>query len=110
MVAALGHVEKGSNTGRHITIYPHESLQYVLIVFVTPEQKLYSEVCSYLWVSEAGWVWVEVELDTIYCPRQCESTDQQHHQHQIGEGGSEVDHLRGGGPEQRYIPSVYDSS
>ena len=35
----------------------------------------HNEVCSYLWISEAGWVRVEVELDTIYGPWQCESTN-----------------------------------
>lgn len=48
---------------------------------------------SYLWVCKSSQVWVKVKLDADPSTRQGESSDQQHNQHQIGEGCSEVDHL-----------------
>ena len=48
---------------------------------------------TYLRISEAGRVWVEVELDSIYSPGQRAPTDQQHHQHHVWESSSEVNHL-----------------
>ena len=49
---------------------------------------------QYLWVSQACWIRVEVELDAISCSRQSEPSDQQYQQHHIGEGSCEVHHLR----------------
>ena len=48
---------------------------------------------QYLWVSQACWIRVEVELDAISCSRQSEPSDQQYQQHHIGEGSCEVHHL-----------------
>ena len=51
-------------------------------------------VMCYHGVGEAGRVRVEVELDPVDGPWQRQPPDQQHHQHQVGEGGREVHHLR----------------
>lgn len=47
-----------------------------------------------LWVSEAGRVRVEVELDPIDGSGQRESTYEQHQQHQIWKCGSKVNDLQ----------------
>lgn len=47
----------------------------------------------YLWIRQSSQVRVKVELDADGGTRQGETSDQQHNQHQIWEGRSEVDHL-----------------
>lgn len=48
---------------------------------------------AHLWVCKSSQVWVKVELDADCSAGQGESSDEQHNQHNIGEGRSEVDHL-----------------
>lgn len=47
----------------------------------------------YLRVRQSSQVWIKVELNADPRTRQGEPSDQQHNQHHIGEGRSEVDHL-----------------
>ena len=47
----------------------------------------------YLWVRQSSQIWIKVELDADPSTRQGDPSDQQHNEHQIGEGRSEVDHL-----------------
>lgn len=48
---------------------------------------------SYLWICQSPQIRVKVELDADSSARKGESSDQQHNQHHVGEGRSEVDHL-----------------
>ena len=48
---------------------------------------------THLRVTEPAQVGVEVELDTQVGPGQSDAPDEQHHQHDVGEGGCEVHHL-----------------
>ncbi|CAG5927685.1 unnamed protein product [Menidia menidia] len=57
------------------------------------DQRPFCPVSSYLWVGQPPQVGVKVELDPDGGPRQREASDQQHDQHQVREGGGEVDHL-----------------
>ncbi len=38
-------------------------------------------------------LWVDVEVNAFGCPRQSCTSDEQDHQHHVGEEGGEVDHL-----------------
>ena len=55
---------------------------------------------TYLRVHQPGRVRVEVELDPVDGPWQRQPPDQQHHQHQVGEGGREVHHLADSRPRR----------
>lgn len=48
---------------------------------------------AHLWVRKSSQVWVKVELDADCGAGQGESSDEQHNEHNIGEGRSEVNHL-----------------
>lgn len=52
-------------------------------------------LCTHLWVCESSKVGVKVELYADGGAGQGESSDEQHDQHDVGEGRREVDHLRG---------------
>lgn len=48
----------------------------------------------YLWVGQAGVVRFEVVDDALHCSGQRGATHQQHQQHDVGEGGGQVHHLK----------------
>lgn len=50
---------------------------------------------TYLWVLQAVQVRVQVEPDARRSAGQRDAADQQHDEHDEGEGGCDVDHLRG---------------
>lgn len=54
----------------------------------------------YLRVPKATDVWIKVKEDSLECPRQGDSSDQQHNQHDVWERGSEINHLGGAGRDQ----------
>lgn len=51
--------------------------------------------CPYLGVPEATEVWIKVKEDSLGCPGQGDSPDQQNHQHEVRERGREIHHLGG---------------
>ena len=55
-----------------------------------------SSAISDLWVHQLGEVWRDVELDPFSRPRQGDSPDQENEQHEVGEGGGDVDDLAAG--------------
>lgn len=62
------------------------------------EKKKQSKKCVvvYLWVGQAGVVGFQVVDDALAGTGQRDPTHQQHHQHDVGEGGRQVHHLEGG--------------
>lgn len=53
-------------------------------------------VCTYLGIFQKRPSWGDEELDTLDTTRQCDATDEQNEQDNVGEDGGEVDHFTGG--------------
>lgn len=77
--------EKRKRRGRG---QPQASMQAQFSHLVTPS--------TYLGVPKATEVWIKVKQDTLGCPGQGDSPDQQNNQHEVRERGREIHHLGGG--------------
>lgn len=73
-------------------LHPHFLLRSPSTAFSTNRGGF---LCTHLWVCESSKVGVKVELYADGGAGQGESSDEQHDQHDVGEGRREVDHLRG---------------
>lgn len=85
---------------------PQASMQAQFSHLVTPS--------TYLGVPKATEVWIKVKQDSLGCPGQGDSPDQQNNQHEVRERGREIHHLGGGqrdkheraaGPEHTVLAS-----
>lgn len=54
----------------------------------------------YLGVPKTTEVWIKVKQDSLGCPGQGDSPDQQNDQHEVWERGREIHHLGGGGRDK----------
>lgn len=83
---------------KHVSPQPR-TMGYLLLVHVTLwkfcdwSKWVLCKWSSYLWICQSPQIRVKVELDADSSARKGESSDQQHNQHHVGEGRSEVDHL-----------------
>lgn len=59
-----------------------------------PSKEISKVGWPYLWILQAFYVGVQVELDTLSSTGECYTTNQQHDEHDKWKGGCDVDHLR----------------